>query len=441
MNKIFLFFLLTGILANKVMSQPRPSPGIGATLERYMKIQQDRIGFSGVLMVYRQQRPLYVVTKGLASRELNVPLLQDAAFRIASVSKQFTAMLTVLAMEEGKLRPGDSLATFYPSLKGPQWRTITIRQLLAHTSGIPHNEGIAGYRTSTSRLTLSREQALQAIFSMQLSADNGYSSPGYFLLADILESLYDKPYAALLQEKILQPLNMQHTGVLTGIRIIPGMTSGYHQLGDSLIMAPYRDQSLMKGSGDLYSTAADLQLWNNSLLDDRQWGAAVRQQLFSIHNGKLGYGYGWYVNPGRKMYWHGGGTFGCSAISAIYEQEKLSIVLLSNVSVLPVNEMLADIEKIVLGLPFDMPVEEPVFRLDDEQLKAFTGIYVREGQELHILQQGNQLYAKMGNRPPFAIYPKSRHEFYGKKVTVRLIFKDKGLDAEARGETLHFNKQ
>lgn len=412
-----------------------------ATLEQYLHLQHERIGFSGVLMVYKDQRPLYQVKIGMASHELEVPLSFDSKFRVASISKQFTAMLTMLAMKERKLQAEDSLAIFFPELQDPQWRQITVQQLLAHTSGIPHNEGIADYWTITSRLPLTKEQALQAIFRMKRTPDAGYSSPGYFLLACILEKTYGKSYAVLLDEMILRPLQMRHTGVLSGNRIINGLTAGYHLLGDSLIMAPYRDYSLMKGSGDLYSTAADLQLWNNSLLDNGRWSADVRQQLFSIHNKKLSYGYGWYVNPEKTRYWHGGGTFGCAAISAVYEPEKLSIVLLSNVSVLPVNELLADIERIVRGQPFEMPVLPQQIRLSDEQLKAFVGTYVHDGQELRILQQGNQLYAKMGNRPPFEIYPKSKREFYGKKVNVQLIFKEGGLETEARGQTLRFNKQ
>lgn len=443
MYKIILLSLLLGTKQQPVTSiqQNSPLPDIQATLEQYLRLQHERIGFSGVLMVYKDQRPLYQVKIGMASRELEVPVSFDSKFRVASISKQFTAMLTVLAMEERKLQAEDSLAAFFPGLQDPQWRQITVQQLLTHTSGIPHNEGIADYRTITSRLPLTKEQALQAIFRMKRAPDAGYSSPGYFLLACILEKAYGKSYAALLDEKILRPLQMHHTGVLSGNRIVPGLTAGYHLLGDSLIMAPYRDYSLMKGSGDLYSTAADLQLWNNSLLDDGRWSADVKRQLFSIHNKKLSYGYGWYINPEKKMYWHGGGTFGCAAISAVYEPEKLSIVLLSNVSVLPVNELLADIEKIVRGKPFEMPVLQQQARLSDEQLKAFEGTYVHDGQELRILQQGNQLYAKMGNRPPFEIYPKSNREFYGKKVNVQLIFKEDGLETEVRGQTLRFSKQ
>lgn len=436
MYKIILLSLLLGT------KQATPEPGTKqATLEQYLQLQHERIGFSGVLMVYKDQRPLHQVKIGMASNELEIPLSFDSKFRVASVSKQFTAMLTALAMEERKLQAKDSLSVFFPELQDPQWRQITVQQLLAHTSGIPHNEGIADYWTITSRLPLTKEQALQAIFRMKRSPDAGYSSPGYFLLACILEKVYGKSYAMLLEEKILGPLQMHHTGVLSGHRIITGLTAGYHLLGDSLIMAPYRDYSLMKGSGDLYSTAADLQLWNNSLLDDGRWSADVKRQLFSIHNKKLSYGYGWYINPEKTRYWHGGGTFGCSAISAVYEPEKLSIVLLSNVSVLPVNELLADIERIVRGQPFEMPVLQQQIRLGDEQLKAFVGTYVHDGQELRILQQGNQLYAKMGNRPPFEIYPKSNREFYGKKVNVQLIFKEDGLETEVRGQTLRFNKQ
>ncbi len=422
-------------------------------LQQYLDIQHKRMHFNGIVLVTKDGQPLYQVNMGAASQELNVPLNSRSVFTIASISKQFTAMLTVLAVREGRFRLQDSLAAFFSQITDTQWRKINVHQLLSHTSGVPHNEGIKDYWQTKSRLSLSKEQALTEIFGMKLLFTPGssmqYSSPGYFLLACILESVYHRPYAALLKEKILQPLQMSHTGVYVTGEIVPGMVEGYHLFNDSLAAVPYRDFSLMKGSGDLYSSASDLGKWNNSFSDATVWSDSLQKQLFTPQNKNArSYGYGWYLRQGeRPVYYHGGGTFGCSALSAWYPGEKVAIVILSNVSVLPVNELWNDIEKIVFKEPFTLPVINQVIQLSPGRLGGFTGTYRHDQQELRIVLLNGQLYAKMGTNPPFEIYPEADLKFFGKKVNIQLTFKTgaegniTGFDAAVKGQIFHFNKQ
>jgi Beta-lactamase class C and other penicillin binding proteins len=385
-------------------------------LDQYLEVQHQRLGFSGVLLIAKKDSIVYQGTIGMASEELNVPLSINNRFRVASITKSFTAWLIVQAAKEGKLRLTDPLSSYIPN----RWPKITIEQLLTHTSGIPHNEGITDYWTIKSRLPLTKEQALEAILEMKLLPAEGmhYSSPGYFLLACILETVYKTSYEKLLLAKL--PL-LKHTGVYNIRSIIPSLTAGYHMMGDSLVVAPYRDPSLMKGSGDLYSTAADLLLWNNTCRE---------------------FNYGW-MKEGDAFY-HGGGSFGCSAINVVYPKDSLSIILLSNVSVMPVNEMWHDIEKIIFNRPFEMPQVNTYIKITNPQ--QFSGTYETNGATLQIIAVKDQLYAKLGNNPAFEIFANGPLEFSGKKVNIRIIFKKdekgniKGLQVEGRGNPLHFIK-
>ncbi len=427
--------------------------GQSDVLNKYLDIQQQRINFNGVVLVAKNNQTLYQINVGKASQELNVPINTGAVFRIASISKQFTATLVALATEEGRLRLDDSLGTFFPELKNTQWRKISLHQLLSHTSGIPHNEGIADYWILKSRLPLSKEQALAEIFAMELLFEPGtemhYSSPGYLLLACILETIYRQPYAKILEEKILRPLEMHYAGVSHSSKLIPGMVSAYHMLGDSLMVAPYRDFSLMKGSGDLYASAEDLAKWNSSFSTGGMWSESLKKLLFTAHTHNTpNYGYGWFIRPqGRLAYYHGGGTFGCSALSAWYPDEQMSIIILSNVSVLPVDELWSDIEKIVFGEPFELPMIRPTMRMGTAELQKFTGRYMQGQQELDIVLVNDQLYAKLGANPAFEVYPESKLSFFGKKVDVRLTFKSDeedgitGLEADVKGQKHHFTKK
>jgi CubicO group peptidase (beta-lactamase class C family) len=384
-------------------------------LQQYLEVQHQRLGFSGVLLIAKKDSIVYQGTVGMASMELNVPIKADNKFRIASVTKSFTAWLIVQAAKEGKLRLTDPLSSYIPN----RWPNITIEQLLTHTSGIPHNEGITDYWTIKSRLPLTKEQALAEILEMKLLPKGmHYSSPGYFLLACILETVYKTSYENILAAKLP---SLKHTGVYNVRSIIPSLTAGYHMMGDSLIVAPYRDPSLMKGSGDLYTTAADLLLWNNTCTE---------------------FNYGW-MKEGDAFY-HGGGSFGCAAINVVYPKDSLSIILLSNVSAMPVNEMWHDIEKIIFNRPFEMPQIRSHIKIEDPA--KFSGKYESEGTILQIIAANGQLYAKLGNNPAFEIYAGGPLEFSGKKVNIRIIFQQDekgnitGLQVEGRGRTLHFIK-
>ena len=241
---------------------------------------------------------------------------------------------------------------------------------------------------------------------------------------------------------------MEHSGVYNTSGLIPGMVAGYHLLGDSLIVSPFREYSLMKGCGDMYSNADDLSKWNNGFHTGKIASKTLQKLIFTKYTEQPPYyGYGWYIRPGKRTaYYHGGGSFGCSALSAWYPDEQLSVVILSNVSVLPVNELWNDIEKIIFNEPFEMPVIAETIQLSLAELKTFTGKYTQGNQELNIFLINERLCAKLGVNMPFEIYAEDNLKFYGKKVNVRFKFvtgkngEISALDAEVRGQILHFNK-
>lgn len=414
MNRLRIFILVSicvsGFTARSIAQNQKEQTEL---LDRYLSVQQQAIGFNGTVMITRNDSIIYRRSVGKASLELDVQFSSNPVFRIASITKQFTAMLVVLAADENKLALGDQLRKYYPELGQSDWGSITIRQLLTHTSGLPHNEGIADYWDKISFLPLSNQQATDEIFKLKLLSVPGtktqYSSPGYFILASILEIVYHKNYDAILREKITNPLRMDHTGVGNATDIVNGMVSPYHQLADRLIAAPHRDYALMKGSGNLYSTASDLSKWNNAL-NGGHFNQIVTDQLFAIQNAQPvngrseSYGYGWFLrrfsNRERDFNFTGGGTFGCSAISGYYPNTKISVVILSNVSTLPVGEMQSNVESIVFGDRFDMPVVRTHIVMEASQLGKFQGTYTADnGHQLAIFLKGEQLYAKMGQKP------------------------------------------
>ena len=433
-------------------------------LQDYLTIENQRIGFNGVCLVAKGGEVLYHKAFGTASFEYKIPMNTDHRFKIASISKSFTGLLMGLAIEEGKLKPDDTIGKYLPEFNKGYWTDVSLQHLLTHTSGLPHHEAIPDYWRVKSKLAQAESAILNDIkglpFLFPPGTDVKYSSPAYYLLAKVLEKAYGKDYPALLQEKITQPLGLMGTGIYDPHQVIPHMATGYHLLTeDSLIVAPYRDFSPLEGAGSLYSNSTDLLKFNQSLLMAEPWSTSLLTDVLtpqSDHYMKkrpyAQYGYGWYSREAKgkhpRAVFHGGGTFGCSALSAIYPSEGLSIILLSNISTLPIDAIWQNVETLVLGLPFEMPTLVESIAIDEQQLQAYIGHFrsVPGQQDLAVFTQGNKLFAQLKGRPPFQLHPTGTHEFLGKKVDISFTFladeKDQitKIEASGRGRAFSFQK-
>ncbi|MBX2871757.1 MAG: beta-lactamase family protein [Saprospiraceae bacterium] len=462
--KNILLIVMAGFLScSPSLGQPNPTQ-VPELLQAYLETTQERLGFQGVCLVQKGGKLLYHKAFGKASIELDVEMVTDHQFRVASISKSFTAHLIGMAAEEGKVKVEGKLSSYLNEFAGKGWDEISIQHLLTHTSGIPHHKGMEDYWTVRSRLSLPKASILEAIRKMEIQFAPGedflYSSPAYFLLAAILEKVYDQPLSSLWREKVGQPLGLDNTGFYNNQTIVSGLTSGYHLLpGHQLIAAPYRDFSGLKGGGDMYSSTENLNRWNTYILQKLHApgyiAEAVRPKNKFIAKRHAGaqYGFGWFIRAkeGEKplAYFHGGGTFGCSAISAIYPEEDLSIIILSNVSGLPIDMIWQNVETISLGLPFELPKALPEWEVSEKSLESYIGNYASTtgGQRLRVFIHKEELYAQLQGRPPFPLSPTNKDEFYGEKVGISFSFQAgkgnqiSGLKAEGRGRSFSFEKE
>lgn len=455
-KQLFAITLLFG-LSLTVKSQTKESFDVG-TLDTYLKVIHLKKSFNGEILIAKGNNIVFQKSVGMASYENSVELKKGAKYRIASITKTFTGTLIAIAQGEQKLNVQDQAIDYLDGLS-PKFRTVTIEQLLKHTSGLPHNEGINDYWQTKSKLQTTTEQAIKEINNLDLLFEPGsqmqYSSLGYYLLASILENVYKNSYENILKEKILNKLQMNETGIVDGLKIIPQMASGYHLINDdSLVVAPYRNYSILKGAGDLYSTATDLLKWNSSFFSNTLLSEKGKEIVFTkTTNPKLkddnSYGYGWYLNSDKQQkFYHGGGTWGYSTYTSMYsDNDKTSIIILSNVSILPITNIASDVEKIVFGKPFQMPSIEKVSE-KPVNLEMYSGEFIADENKivLSIIKAENSLYAKLGGNPPFEIYPKGNHQFFGKKVEIDFFFAVNDADvvtsltANGMGKSFQFKK-
>lgn len=425
-------------------------------LESYLNAIHQKKGFSGEILVANGMNILFQETIGLASYENSLELKKGAKYRIASITKTFTGTLIAIAQEEGKLNVQDKSIDYVNGLSS-KFKEITIKQLLTHKSGLPHNEAIEDYWLKKSKLQMTPEQVITEINAVDLlfepDSEMRYSSLGYYLLASVLENVYLSTFDDLLKDKILDKLQMTETGIVDNLKIIHQTALGYHLVtDDSLVVAPYRNYSMLKGAGDMYSNATDLLKWNNSFFSNTLFGEKTKAIVFTKQNKTEvnsgdNYGFGWFISSDKPLkYYHGGGTWGFSTHSAMYPDKQISIIILSNVSTLPISAIAEDVEKIVFEKPFQIPTVDEISK-ESVSLEMYCGTFISDSNKmaLSFSTVNNSLYAKLGNNPPFEIYPKGNHQFFGKKIEIEFTFEltndlITGLSAERMEQLFHFKK-
>jgi CubicO group peptidase (beta-lactamase class C family) len=424
-------------------------------LDKYLQIVNQKKQFSGELLVAKGNEIVFNGSIGLVSRDTKQPIRIGMVYRVASISKSFTAALIAMAKDEGKLAFENNVKSFIPGLS-EKFKSITIDQLLCHTSGLPHNEGIKDYWLLKSKQALTDEQILEEINKTDLLFKPGtkmhYSSIGYCVLAMVVEAVYRDRFANVLANKILSPIRMTKTG--TGDEFSDKENPlGYHAIkDDSVVIAPYRNYSLLKGAGAMYSTANDLLRWTQSYFK----GNLIRAETMAtvVREGQIqrevniAYGYGWYLNSTtpRKFY-HGGGTWGYSSWLAYYPDDDVTIVILCNVSTLPMEAIGLDIERMVFDLPFEMPKIKTQVDSKRANNKLYVGNYVSDSGKMNvkIFNDSTDIYMQLSGNPPFQIYPQGDHRYFGKKVEIDVEFDVtsgvvNGLKAERMGQTFRFKK-
>ncbi len=370
-------------------------PELNITKEKVVAIEElmDRFyeneQYYGTIMVAVKGEILFERATGYADRDSLIPNTLDTKFRIASTTKQFTAMLILQLVEEGALNLDDKLTdiiTEYPESKG---KGITVGQLLTHRSGIVGEPRVPNL-DKIEKLYHSQAQMLELITSFDLASGPGsryeYSNFGYYLLGMVIERVSGKSYGALLQEKICEPLGMAGTmPEVTGMEI-PKMARGYHYNFISGYQdAPHLDMSFVFGYGHLVSNLHDLYLWDRALYGEKLLSGEMKEKFFDK--------YGWLYQ--RVAVGNGGQTARVNLICASVNGFKANLLRLSDDEVLIVQltnhkehnghivqawgnvDITSRILAILYEQPYDMPKKSAaydVFRtlLDSGQTAAGT---------------------------------------------------------------------
>lgn len=276
---------------------------------------------------------------GRSDLDLDVEAGPTTNYRLASVSKQFTAAAILLLMQDGKLGIDDRLRHWLPSLPAAT-DAITLRQVLSHASGLVDYEDLmapdyAGQIRDAGVLELlAREDRLY----FPAGSAYRYSNSGYALLSLVVEKASGMAYPDFLRQRIFQPLGMGDTlAYVAGGPEVPRRAWGYSQGdgdGGQWQRTDQSSTSAVLGDGGIYSSIDDLARWDAALYDDRLLDDATRAMAFTAQvkvTGEpydAGYGFGWRITG--DTLWHSGETIGFRNVIVRWPARRLTVVLLSN---------------------------------------------------------------------------------------------------------------
>ncbi|NOK36404.1 tetratricopeptide repeat protein [Corallococcus exercitus] len=335
---------LLGVLAVALLFVPVTSGAatrqqeLDRLLTQYHQLRQ----FNGAALVANEKGVILKKAYGSANFEWNVPNTVDTKFRLASVTKQFTAMVILQLVAEGKLKLDDTLVSALPDYRKDTGARVTIAQLLNHTSGIPNYTNSSDFFAKVSRNPYSVADFVKQFASGDLEFEPGskfnYSNSGYFLLGAIIERATGKTYAQAVQERIFTPLGMKDSGYDVHATVLPKRASGYELDPKGYVNAPYLDMSLPYAAGSLYSTVEDLYRWDRALYENKLLPEALKQKMFTP--GLENYGFGVFIEPLKlddgktelATIHHSGGINGFSTRIYRVPATKEVVILLDNTS-------------------------------------------------------------------------------------------------------------
>lgn len=325
------------ITATATLETPKESNLPTAEIDARMAKLVDSIPLAGLAMAIDYKGETYQRGYGLADFEAKQPVSPQTVFQIASLTKSFTAAAILRLSEEGKLHLEDPISRFFPRVPEAA-KDIRVQNLLNHTSGLPDVSMDAAQAALPDPFTTA--QAVEQYFSKVQNLEfapgtvSSYNNTGYFMLGAIIENVTGMSYYEYLDGAFFQPLSLTSTGECALSSESEAL--GYHSVNKQLERADPADLKFAGAAGALCSTAGDLLIWLNALVDGRVLQPQTWQQMITqtkLSDGQaVEYGFGLVVEAdthGPEIS-HDGAIAGFNSFFIYYPDHDLSVVLLAN---------------------------------------------------------------------------------------------------------------
>lgn len=316
-------------------------------------------------MIRKNGRTVYAKGFGVSDVRTKPRINLETNFRLASFTKQFTAMAVVLLAHDRKLRFDETLPEIFPEFPA-YGKQITIRNLLNHTGGLPDYEDLMNAAEKANRHQLwsggHQIQDAEVLALLEKESEGkfapgtnwAYSNSGYVVLGLIVAKISGQPFGDFLRQRIFAPLGMAHTIVYQeGKNDVTDRAYGYSVEDGAFQETDQSATSATLGDGGIYSNLDDLAKWDDALRKHTFLSPAEMMPALvpatlnngsltfwpadsngdNLHPGKpVAYGFGWFLDPyeGHTRMWHAGSTSGFRTVIERFTSDKLTIVILAN---------------------------------------------------------------------------------------------------------------
>lgn len=349
----------------------------------------------GGLTVVRDGQVLYSRSFGYSviSDAGKQPLTADTKYRIASITKTYTAVMIVQLVEEGRLKLTDTIDTFFPQI--PNASRITIAQILHHRSGLP-DMPLDGSGASPR----TRDEVVASVANgkplFEPDSMHRYSNVGYNLLGFILEDVGGKSYPDALRDRITSKLGLRNTYAGVG-KTDPARNESlsYRYLG-GWREAEELDFTVVGGAGRIVSTTGDMAAFIKGIFDLQLVSKESLTLMTTMRDGE-GMGFEPHSFAGRACFGHTGGGSSSGAWLTYCPEEKLALAYATNAKIYPVRDIIAGVFDVYWNRPFQVPTFES-FSVSVEVLDQYAGVYTIPGTpaRMTIVREGATLLIQAG---------------------------------------------
>ncbi len=412
MTKPIYLSVIIFLILNRAFGQSIADNDLNKAVDSLVSLQFKQTEPGVSILIARKGKIIYKKAFGSANVELNVAIQPDMVFRIGSITKQFTAIGILQLVEQGKISLQDSVQKYIPKFPSKGY-TITIENLLTHTSGIPdYANADTTNNPYSERLDYTPQQIIKYFDYMPLEFKPGtkfnYSNSGYVLLAYIIQKVTGENYHQYMKENVINRADLQNTLFDDEHTIIPNRVEGYTRDNGYFENCEYQTASMAFGCGDLLSTTEDLYQWNKALLSYKLISEEMLQKAFTpfkLGNGSYtNYGYGWFIDSfGIKRIHHEGQVSGFTAFEDYYPGKDVYISILTNQlsseDKTDFSEKRFRLFDKILSLAAGNQLDKEVI-LNDSALDKIAGVYsatFKKNQTLTIYKNDGKLYMDLSN--------------------------------------------
>lgn len=348
-----------------------------AKLDQYFDRLAEKNKAMGTLVIAKEGKVLYTRSIGYAqiSEPGKKPLTATSRYRIASITKMYTAVMILQLVEEGKLKLTDTLSQFFPQIANAG--KITVADILSHRSGIHDALIDPNFRLRPKTDSVTKEELVSIIAKGPSDFEPGtrhaYSNSGYVLLGLIIEKRSGMSYGEALKKMIAAKLGLRDTYIATGNIDVSNNESLTYRYMEGWKQEPETHPSNLFGAGFIISTPADMAIFIDALFNGKLITQEHLTLMQTIKNGD-GLGMEPFLWAGKTFYGHTGGADNYGAWLAYNPEEKLAVAYTSNAKVYPVGDIMKSVMDIYYHKPFDIPSFE-AFSVSTDILDQYVGVY------------------------------------------------------------------